>query len=230
MSNVIPLKKNANGRNGLIAKIHVAKKQLCMEDDSYRALLQRVTGKDSAAQLSVYQLEAVLEEFQRLGFAKVKPRAGKRKLADDEQSKKIRALWLNLYHLGELRDASEDALAGYVKRMSKVAALQWLTTYEADQVIRGLRGWLERLGWKQPSDSTVNGVYRYRKTYKVDENPDAVNYFGVVAKAAIIRKQYEILELNIGSFIPELMDASQMDGLIETLGVKCRAVKQKKES
>ena len=43
-----------------IAKIKMAQKQLGMDDDSYRALLRRVTGKDSAAALSIMQQNQIL--------------------------------------------------------------------------------------------------------------------------------------------------------------------------
>ncbi|WP_434777669.1 gp16 family protein [Neisseria sp. Ec49-e6-T10] len=51
-----------------IAKIHIAKQQLCMVDDDYRALLIRITGKRSSTQLSDTQLNDVLRELERLGF------------------------------------------------------------------------------------------------------------------------------------------------------------------
>ena len=38
-------------RNKDLAKIHIAKKQLGLDDDSYRAMLQMVAGVNSAAHL-----------------------------------------------------------------------------------------------------------------------------------------------------------------------------------
>lgn len=51
-----------------LAKIHIAKAQLGLDEDTYRALLARVAGVRSAKELSPRQIGAVLAEFQRLGW------------------------------------------------------------------------------------------------------------------------------------------------------------------
>lgn len=51
-----------------LAKIHIAKAQLGLDDDTYRALLARVAGVRSAKELSPRQIGAVLAEFERLGW------------------------------------------------------------------------------------------------------------------------------------------------------------------
>ncbi len=55
-------------RNAVLAKIHIAKKDLRMDDVAYRAMLKRVTGKSSSAGMSPRQRGAVLAEFKRLGW------------------------------------------------------------------------------------------------------------------------------------------------------------------
>lgn len=62
-------------RNTQLAKIHIARQQLGMDDESYRAMLQRVAGVRSAAALNPTQTAAVLAELQRMGFA---PKPGPR--------------------------------------------------------------------------------------------------------------------------------------------------------
>lgn len=56
----------------LIAKIHIAKKDLGLDDGSYRDVLGRVTGKNSSKNMTVNELEAVINEFKRYGW---KPKA-----------------------------------------------------------------------------------------------------------------------------------------------------------
>lgn len=56
-------------RNVQLAKIHIARQQLGMDEDSYRDMLQRVAGVRSAADLNPSQAHAVLAELQRMGFA-----------------------------------------------------------------------------------------------------------------------------------------------------------------
>lgn len=135
-------------KNRLIAKIHVAKKQLCMNDDDYRAVLDRVTGKTSSRDLSIKKLNDVLTEMKALGFktTTATKRIGTRKLADDPQARKIRALWITLRNMGELNDSSEAALLSFINRMTKVSAMEWMDAKQANLVIDALRGWITRKG------------------------------------------------------------------------------------
>jgi phage gp16-like protein len=55
-------------RNVNLAKIHIAKAQLGMDDDAYRMLLARVAGVSSSKDLNPRQVAAVLAEFARLGW------------------------------------------------------------------------------------------------------------------------------------------------------------------
>lgn len=59
-----------------LAQIHIAKKQMALDDATYRALLQRVAGVDSARDLNPLQRGKVLAEFRRLGW---QPRPPKRR-------------------------------------------------------------------------------------------------------------------------------------------------------
>ncbi|PZQ46326.1 MAG: regulatory protein GemA [Micavibrio aeruginosavorus] len=134
-------------RNGLIAKIHVAKKELCLTDDCYRDFLRGITGKESCTQMSEEQLDAVVSGFKRLGFAdkKTPKRAGNRKLASQPQAKMIRGLWITLHQMGEVDDPSEAALAKFVEKRTKVSDLHWITPADADIVIKALKGWVQRV-------------------------------------------------------------------------------------
>ncbi|WP_218244069.1 gp16 family protein [Pseudomonas sp. Irchel s3h14] len=132
----------------LIKLIHVARRELRMDDDTYRLMLAGMTGLDGAtstADLSVPNLLRVLEQLKLRGF-KVRPsKGGKRPLADDEQSKKIRSMWLTLHGLGAVRDSSEQALAQFVLKTTRVAALQWLSGAQASRVIEHLKQWQRRV-------------------------------------------------------------------------------------
>ena len=56
----------------------------------------------------------------------------------------IRYLWIQLHEVGKVKNSSEDALGAYVKRMTGVAALQWLDVKQASKVIEAMKKWLER--------------------------------------------------------------------------------------
>lgn len=156
--------KDAN-RNALIAKVHVAKNDLALRDDTYRQVLKRMTGKRSAADCSNQQLDQVIEEFKRLGW---KPnyrrrRAGPRPMAEGPQAGKARALWLALYHLGEIEDPSEATLAGFARRVTKQEALQWLDADQLNKVIEGLKDRCTRAGFVAPTPDRlkqINGARR----------------------------------------------------------------------
>lgn len=55
-------------RNAMIAKVQIARKQLSLDDATYRAMLTGITGKDSCAKCSANDLQAVLAEFRRKGW------------------------------------------------------------------------------------------------------------------------------------------------------------------
>lgn len=125
-----------------IQLIKIAQKQLGMDDDTYRAMLWSVARVKSSTELDFAGRKKVLDHLQACGFKRTKPQP--RALADDPQSKKIRALWLELHAAGKVRNPSETALAAFVKRQTGRDALQWLTAREASNVIEELKKWLAR--------------------------------------------------------------------------------------
>ena len=56
-------------RRAMIAKVHLASKQLGLDEDTYRSVLHQVTGHMSAADCSEAELSAVVEHFRARGFA-----------------------------------------------------------------------------------------------------------------------------------------------------------------
>jgi len=210
-----PARQFDTERRGLIGKIHVARAQLALDDDTYRAVLKRITGKESAKDLSLSELEAVKAEMISLGWKPAKrahPRAGKRPLADGETAAKLRALWISGYHLGVVRDPTEAALSAFVKRATGgkakgVDAMQWMTAADARKAIEALKAWLGR-------DGDVDWSER--------ANP----------RAAIIHAQQRFLTVAFGNvvqaWIPQLLSIQsdhELDAVIEKLGAKVRAIK-----
>lgn len=55
-------------RNADLAKIHIAKKQLGLDDEAYRAMLWTVARVKSSADLDEYGRKRVLEHMRRGGF------------------------------------------------------------------------------------------------------------------------------------------------------------------
>jgi phage gp16-like protein len=136
-----------NKKLKLIQLIHVGKKQLGLDDDLYREVLESCTGKTSSKEMTLGQLESVLDRMKQLGFqVESKDKAGVKNLADDAQSKLIRHLWLQLHEAGQVRNSDEKALAKFVENKVGVSALQFLSTKNADMIITHLRQWCKRCG------------------------------------------------------------------------------------
>lgn len=96
------------------AIINIAKGQLGLQEDDYRALLLRVTGKTSLRVMSERQRIDVVEELKRLGF---KVKAGGRKLPVTHKPyiRLIHALWSSCHRLDVIQDGSRDALRAFCK-------------------------------------------------------------------------------------------------------------------
>jgi phage gp16-like protein len=133
-------------RNKLIAKIHVAKKQLKLADDDYRGLILGSTDgeADSCKDCNEYQLEQVLAALTRQGFtpvidaSKVKLSPKTKDKADPTQVDAIRALWIDLANKGVIRNRSDDAIQRFAKRLTQVDRLEWLDTKQCQTVLAAL--------------------------------------------------------------------------------------------
>ncbi|EAP7663010.1 regulatory protein GemA [Salmonella enterica] len=133
-------------RARIIQLIHIAKSQMGMDTDTYRQMLLSITGKTSTSDMNPGQLNKVLAAMKAKGFV-VKPASKARTtrpLADYPQAKKLRALWLEMYAQGIVRDSSEEALRRWVKRETGVDGLQWLESDKASIAIERLKNWRER--------------------------------------------------------------------------------------
>lgn len=137
----------------LIRLIHVAKRELHLEEDVYRQVLLTASGDraSSSSDLTVPELEQALARFKQDGFKvriKGKPAPARppssRRLAADPEAKKIRALWLLLHALGAIKNPSEAALAAYVKRLTHVDDLHWISSAQAEKLIESMKKWALR--------------------------------------------------------------------------------------
>lgn len=98
-----------------IAIINIAKAQLALDEDTYRALLIRVTGKASLRAMSEAQRIAVVEELKRLGF-RVKSGGRKLPVSVKPYIRLIHALWKSCHRLGVIENGSREALRAFCKR------------------------------------------------------------------------------------------------------------------
>lgn len=136
-----------------IKKIHILKSALKIDDDTYRATLAGFGVKSSTARaftitLADELIQDLVEKAVAAGvWEKRKPArraAATRRMADDPQSKMLRAYWIQLHQAGKVTNPAESALCKFIKRMTRKDALEWLTDRDVTVVKKALKDWLER--------------------------------------------------------------------------------------
>lgn len=119
-----------------LSRIHIAKAQLGLDDDTYRALLARIAGVRSAKDLNQLQMRAVLAEFQRLGWT---PRPGTRQgRAKPRPAKSRKAIMGKVEAL--LAEAKRpwsyaDSMA---RHMFAVERVEWLDDNQLQRLMQAL--------------------------------------------------------------------------------------------
>ncbi len=126
-----------------LASLHIAKKHLALDDDTYRAKLANITGKASAKDMTEAERQTVLSVFRNEGFTA--PAAKPSKVLVGRYAKKLQALWIAAYNLGLVRDRRDTALLAFVKRQTGIDHTRFLHyADDAAKAIEALKGWLRR--------------------------------------------------------------------------------------
>jgi phage gp16-like protein len=144
----------------MIAKLHIARKDLGLSEDDYRAVLLRETGKRSAGDMTLAELDKALSAFTAQGWKAKAGRTvvtfggGKRigrtaAAADHPSARKARAMWISLWNLGAVRNSSETALETFAARQLGVERMQWADQAKCYKLIEALKAMAERAGWNQ---------------------------------------------------------------------------------
>ncbi|KPA90627.1 Mu-like prophage protein gp16 [Pseudomonas asplenii] len=137
-----------NRRNLQLSKIHIAKKDLGLDDETYRALLKRVAGISSAKDIGPRQAAAVLAEFERLGWQSTpKPKSKGRTVSNVAQGReklvgKVNALLADADRPLEYAD-------GMAKRMFQVERVEWLDAKQLGGIVAALTYDAQRHGRSQ---------------------------------------------------------------------------------
>lgn len=133
-------------RQAQLAAIHIAKKDLALDDDLYRQMLKEVTGKESAAKLTAAERTAFLDFLGTKGFKK-KPGAKKRsfKKADFAPERKMYAIWNELKEMGALNNPNAS-LISFLKRMNvtDVDEVKWMDPLQIQKGIEVLKQFQKR--------------------------------------------------------------------------------------
>jgi phage gp16-like protein len=137
-------------RKAKLAAIHIAQKQLDLDDDAYRALLARVTGRRSAREMDLGELRRVLDEMRR-ALRALQPRKAACRGQPTVDAPAFAKIEAQLADMG-LAWSYADAIA---RRMFGIERMQWvrrpaqrkaiIAALHAEQVKRRLSGQIDRL-------------------------------------------------------------------------------------
>jgi hypothetical protein len=124
-----------------LAVIHLAKKQLALDEEAYRAILSRAGVSSSKDIETDLQFNTVMEAFRKLGF-KPYSRAGWRRnnvsgspgMISRRQEYYVKGLWALAS-----RARDEQSLRRMIRRIGKVDDISFLTRRSASALILALR-------------------------------------------------------------------------------------------
>lgn len=173
-----------NERTRLIRLVQVGRRSLGLDEETYRELLAQQSGKRSAAELTLQELDKVLLAMKGVGFKPTVKRAvngGKSKRLSPARGVPtktaeigvIRAIWITMHRHGLLRDGSETALDHYVERQTVrlnkgvgVTRVAWLDGALAYSVLESLKHWHKR--------EMVKALQAANKTIPINEKTGRV--------------------------------------------------------
>ncbi len=144
----------ANLRKSDLSQIHIAKKDLGLDDDTYRDMLFTVTRKRSSKDLDAHERSQVLAHLMAKGW-RPKPKQQARPAAADKAPPQVRliyALWGSLARHGAIQDRSPSALRAWIRHWGKSnpeqvgeGAPEMLTAEIRQKVAEHLIQWCKRL-------------------------------------------------------------------------------------
>lgn len=116
-----------------LAKIHLARKQLQMDDATYRAMLKLVANVNSSSDLTLAGRLKVLQHLQKLGARFTTSRQKRTTVAQSKEmlASKVKALLAD----GKYPDSYADGMA---KRMFAVDRWEWLESEQLHKLVAAL--------------------------------------------------------------------------------------------
>lgn len=167
-------------RTSLIKLIHIAKRDLHLDDETYKATLANAAGgKTSCRDMTVPELVRVLSACQKRGF-KIRSKPSNRGIKPGSLPAKIRAIWREMHQQGFISSGSDAALNAWLKRGTAgengglgVEQLAWLNQEPelAVKVLESLKRWhrrcmLEKLPPGTPAESYEKVRVRFEQSVR----------------------------------------------------------------
>lgn len=144
---------NPDYKTGELAKIHIAKKELGIDDDTYRDMLMQIAKVSSAADLSATGRAKVLEVLEYLkskGFKGKKTYTQRPHSADNKaQILKIEALLADMKlpweYLIARQQGKDSKTLSMLERLTGKKRLEWCTKADLSKVIAALANHQKKL-------------------------------------------------------------------------------------
>lgn len=135
-------------RRALLIQAQVGRKALAIEEEDWRALLERETGERSTRAMDHVQLGRVCKALEALGHVPQAHGGGGRwrPVAKHAHHRKVYALWGALKRAGVWQVSDVASLNAFCRRVAQVDAVEWLNPHQATKVIEALSAMAERAG------------------------------------------------------------------------------------
>lgn len=142
-----------NTKKILMAKIHIAKKDLGLDDDTYRDVLWRVTGKRSCKDMTIAQLQDVVKDMEASGFKpKSAPKHGKKPSVVSKREPLMGKIHAMLTDMG----LHWNYAHGMADSMFKIKRLQWLNDSQLYKLTQALSVHQQREARKAAKQAASN--------------------------------------------------------------------------
>lgn len=151
-----------DNRRDDLAKIHIARKDLHLDEETYRQVIRDIggAGSGSSADLNPLGRARVLQHFKSKGWKSKRRPAQKRVansgeiLATRRQINLFSLLWSKMAEAGVLENKTEQGLRAWVKASSRryhpnkagYSAPEFLPEWVAQRLIEHLKQWAARCG------------------------------------------------------------------------------------
>lgn len=133
-------------RKNLLAMLHLGANRLGMDDPTYRAWLDKHTGKQSAALCSLKELSALVDLLREAGSLSdpaPPPRVAAGKGDDRPTERQWQAARTYAKKIGLEGDLDGAQFAAFVKRIAKIDSPRFLTRAKMQSVLIGLEKWAD---------------------------------------------------------------------------------------
>lgn len=122
-------------RDKVLARIHILRKERGLDEDTYRDLIERITGQRSLKTVDTNGRKKVMLALQG---------NSPRKKSGKPIVRKVFALWADMCRRGSWKNSDRASLRAFVQRMTGVEDPEWMSVAQANVVIEALKNIDER--------------------------------------------------------------------------------------